>query len=78
MIMGAHQTIGVDVQAKPLMGFGEGLKKGLVIGRMVKDSLPAPTPIHDMVIGILVVDSEWASHGTDSREFNILNQDLTL
>jgi len=62
MIMIAHQTISIDVKPKALMGFGEDIKKGLVIGGMLKNPLPPSPPIHDMIIGILVVDPKWASH----------------
>ena len=52
----------MNLEAKALMSFGESIKKGLVLGSMMKDPLPPLATIHDMVIRILIVDPKRASH----------------
>jgi len=77
MVMVVHEAIGVDLKSKALMGFCQRFQKSLVIRVLVKNPLgPSPT-IHDMVIRILILESERPRHTVEPTRIKILSQILT-
>lgn len=77
MVMVGHEAIGVDLESKALAGFGQRLKKSLVILVLVKDPLVPSTTIHDVVIRILILESEGLRHTEEPMRIKILSQILT-
>lgn len=62
MVKVGHEAIGVDLESKAVAGFGQRLQKSPVILVLVKDPLVPSTTIHDVVIRILILESERPRH----------------
>ena len=77
MVMVGHEAIGVDLLSKALAGFCQRLKKSPVILVLVKDPLVPSTTIHDVVIRILILESERPRHTVEPTRVKILSQILT-
>jgi len=54
------------------MGFGQGIEKGLIVSVVDKRRLSCPTPVHDVIDGSGILNSERSRHGviTTSDAFN--------
>ena len=62
-----HQAIGVDLPACFLASLAQGLEKSTTVVIILKDGLAAVAPIHDVVDGTGLLNSQFAPFPPPSR-----------
>jgi hypothetical protein len=63
MVVITHQAVSMYFQSKSIMRFLQCFLEYLVILLSWKYSLPSSSSIHDVIISILVFQTDWAWHG---------------
>ena len=62
MVVGGHQAVCSDGKVPDLCRFFEEFDKGPVIFFFLKDPLTSPAPVHDVIPGTWILDSQWSRH----------------
>jgi hypothetical protein len=57
-----HQAIPMNHSPKSFMSFSKGIKKRVVKRLSMKNTLPATSPTHHMIIRICVFYADWSGH----------------